>query len=73
VKNKPIISKDAHNPQHEKGPDKDFWWWYGLKGGIDVIHEVRIDGKYIRTDALFIPLRKLRKYLQQLGEAERSK
>ena len=34
-------------------------WWYEDAGGISVIHELRTNGHYIRTDTLRIPWHKL--------------
>lgn len=35
-------------------------WWYEDKAGIDVIHEIRVDGQCVRTDMLHIPWDRLR-------------
>lgn len=43
------------------------WWYYLNQESIDVIHEIRVDGRYIRTDEKRIPLRAL---LRALGKSK---
>lgn len=40
-------------------------WWYDEPNGIMVIHEIRINGVYERTDNILIPLRGLKCYLKR--------
>jgi hypothetical protein len=40
-------------------------WYYEVKEGIEVIHEVLVDNCYLKTDHIIIPWSKLEKSLER--------
>jgi hypothetical protein len=41
-------------------------WYYEDKNSIEIIHEVYVEGTYLRTDSIKIPLKMLRQTLNRL-------
>ena len=35
------------------------WWYYEDSKGIEILHEIKAKGKYVRTDNITIPWRKI--------------
>lgn len=35
-------------------------WWYETDGGIEIVHEIRTKGEYVRTETIKIPWRSIR-------------
>lgn len=38
-------------------------WYYVEPTKVSIVHEIHIEGRYVRTDTLFIPLRELQRLL----------
>lgn len=54
-----MASERKAKPHLEPHNISDTVWWYEDHGGIDVIHHIRVDGRWVRTDQIRIPWRTL--------------
>lgn len=43
-------------------------WYYEEKGHIELLHEIRVDGNYVRTDHIKIPKWRLKRSLKRMEE-----
>jgi hypothetical protein len=44
-------------------------WYYEDKRGIDLIYEIRVNGKYIRTDSIIIPFGMIKRSMKCIQSA----
>ena len=45
-------------------------WYYEMEGGIDLVHEIRTGGGYVRTDIIRISKRRLKAYITRVKAIE---
>lgn len=51
----------SRNPQHVT----DELWYYEEKKRINIVHEIRVNERFVRTDLIMIPWKKIRTSLKR--------